>query len=169
MTLADRQSALTAYESKLTKDMEAAAQKFEEDQTEALQKIITDTDTDTGTIHTEKEKAKAQEQLAALPANMTTLLGSYTSRIGEIQIDQYYTPKMAYEALDRIAGEYQTAFASLDSFEDAVDAVSSIEKLIAYATSYASTLKTTYVDGSTELKYDADVINTILETAIQQD
>ncbi len=29
-------------------------------------------------------------------------------------------------------------------------------------------LKTTYVDGSTELKYDADVINTILETAIQQ-
>ena len=162
MTLADRQSALTAYESKLTKDMEAAAQAFEEATTKTLQEAIADPAT------AEKDKAKAQEKLAALPANMTTLLGSYTSRIGEIQIDQYYTPKMAYEALAGIAGEYQTAFTSWDNFEDAVEEVAGIEKLIAYAPSYAETLKTTYVDGSTELKYDADVINTILETAIQQ-
>ncbi len=91
MTLADRKSALSTYESKLIKDMEAKAQKFEEDTTTALQTTIADPTT------TEKDKAKAQEKLAALPANMTTLLGSYTARIGEIQIDQYYTPKMAYE------------------------------------------------------------------------
>ena len=162
MTLADRKAALTTYENKLIKDMEAKAQAFEEATTKTLQETIADPAT------AEKDKAKAQEKLAVLPANMTTLLGAYTARIGEIQIDQYYTPLMAYEALASINGEYAAAFTNWDKFEDAVEEAAGLEKLIAYATSYASTLKTTYVDGTTNLKYDADVINTILETAIQQ-
>ncbi len=68
MTLADRQSALTAYESKLTKDMEAAAQAFEEATTKTLQEAIADPAT------AEKDKAKAQEKLAAFTCKYDHLI-----------------------------------------------------------------------------------------------
>ena len=169
MTLTDRQNALTSYKNLAVKDMESRAQKFEESYTTYLQTKIADIK------ETEKEKAKAQEQLASLPADLTAVIGSYTDRLLAVEINDYYTPKMAYEAIDGIKAEVEKTLVSTvnkpddyEKFQDAVDKASEVTSLIAYAKSYAETLKTTYVDDSTELKYDASVIETILATALQK-
>ena len=171
MTFADRQAALTSYKNLAVKDMESRAQKFEESYTTYLQKIIADV----SGSHTEREKAKAQEQLASLPADLTAVIGSYTDRLLTVEINDYYTPKMAYAAIGGIKGEVANTLVSTvdkpadyEKFQDAVAKASEVTSLIAYAKTYAETLKTTYVDGSTELKYDASVIETILETALEK-
>lgn len=162
VTLADRNADLTKEEAQMVNDMKSYAQKFEETAETYLKEVIR-TSTNQVTVN------KAQERLNALNGQVSALVAAFTSRINDVKIDDYTSPKDAYDDLASLEIEYKAAFVAtdaaagdFDAFDAAVDKLGGIETLTAYAKEYANVLKNTYADRSTELKYDADAIDVVL-------
>ena len=166
-TLVERKNDLTNVKSAAVLDARAKANSFES-------KIRTDLQTKiaSGTL-TAAQALKYNADLASLSVDVKKVLDSYIERVNAMDITDKVSPKKADTNVASILSESNNAFAATtyadaDAFYTALAGLTAADSLITYAKNYASTMKTMYDATTTELKYNPETVDAVLEDVILQ-